>query len=333
MAWFNHRSIIGTTRGNRLSPACCSFAGRCDPLPNRRYKNEQTIGNPQVAGKSCEPLRSGSMIKNITSGLCALSLAAISVAIAPGADAQTINLALGGNTSYDKWETSALTAGANNAGYDPSEHFPGFGSPSPWPRTIASSLGGDAELDKVNGTGNPLSGSIYFGGFSTAPNVSAGTLAVIDNNPLANLKTVVFQLEIGEAAGYDLYDDPVAGATPVLYYTTEGNRIALDGPAFSFTLVNQVDNGTFEAPTGTEPLYLNTWAFQWDLSDVTTPITSLEIEFTGVQHAQVYSLQLDQSDVAHADNVAAIPEPGTWSLLLMTGVGAAILLRRKLRPA
>ncbi|HWL51593.1 MAG TPA: PEP-CTERM sorting domain-containing protein [Chthoniobacteraceae bacterium] len=271
------------------------------------------------------------MIKNITSGLCALSLAVIATAIAPSAEAQTINLSLNGNTSYDKWETAALTANANNKPGEP--NFPGFGNAAAWPRTIASNLGGDAELDKVDGTGNPASGSIYFGGTGSIPNDPKGTLVVRDNTPLANLKTVVFQLQIGEATGYDLYDDPVNGADPVLYYTTGGNRIALEGPAFSFTLINQVDNGIFEAPTGPEPLYLNTWAFQWDLSGVTTPITLLEIEFTGVEHAQLYSLQLDQSDFAYQNNVAAIPEPSTWSLLFVVGVGTVVLLRRKPRLA
>ena len=239
------------------------------------------------------------------------------VSLAFTAYAAPIPIALSGNTQNDGWTNPALTAAAN-PGYG---SFPGSGA---WPAPIQSNVGGDAYLSKVsNGTGGgpyPASGSIYFGGFSGDANVNGGTLSVTDATPLANLQTVVFQIEIGEASTYDFYN----GVLPTLSYNGGTQFLTAD-----YVSLSQVFNGTVEMPTGTEPIYINTYALQWDLSGISETISTFSISFSGVQHSQVYSMQLDQSDTM----TQAVPEPSTYALMAL---GAGVVcwhLRRKARLA
>ncbi len=237
------------------------------------------------------------------------------VSLALTLQAAPVAIDLDGNTQNDRWTNSALTSGAN-PGYGT---FPGSGN---WPAPIQSNVGGDATLNKTaNGAGGgpyPASGSIYFGGFSGDQNVNGGTLAVTDNSPVANLQTVVFQLEIGEASTHDFYN----GVLPTLSYNGGNQMLSAD-----YISLSQVFNGTVEMPTGTEPLYINTYGLQWDLSGISETITSFTISFNGVQHAQVYSMQLDQSDTF----TQAVPEPSTYALFAVAGAFVCWRLRRRAR--
>jgi hypothetical protein len=235
----------------------------------------------------------------------------------PGA--ALMNPVMSGNTSYDGW--IGLTA-ANYAGYG---GFPGTGA---WPagvgsnRTTANTFNktepGDAELIKVsNGTGGGpyLAGaSIYFGGFSGDFNNYGGTLGVTDATPVANLANVVFQVQIGEAWTHDFYND----ALPTLSINGGAQHIV----PTKTVVVERFYNGTVDMPTGPEDVYINTYALQWDLRGVTDPITSIRVEFTGVQHAQVYGAQLNQSDV-----YTTIPSVST-GVIFTGGVVAAVRRRR-----
>lgn len=220
-----------------------------------------------------------------------------------------------GNTQYDGWIGFSST---NYPGYGA---FPGT---APWPasigsnRTLANTFNanepGDASLAKVaNGSGGGpyvASGSVYFGGFSPNSNTNGGTLAVVDPTPVANLQNVVFQIQISEAWGYDFFDDIL----PVLSYNGGGQGLAA---TTAFT-VERFYNGTVQMPTGPEDMYINTYLLQWDLTGVGVPITDFSIEFTGVQHAQLYGLRLDQSDV-----YTIVPAPGVMALAGVAGLAAA----------
>ena len=113
------------------------------------------------------------------------------------AQIQVVNFGSGSSDS-DAWvNVNAL----NFPGYG---RYPGY---SAWPAPIGSNrIGpGNADLNRVEGvttTGGPYlsMSSIYFGG--------VGTLRVSDSIALANLKTLTFQIQIGEAFGYDLYSAP-----------------------------------------------------------------------------------------------------------------------------
>jgi hypothetical protein len=230
-----------------------------------------------------------------------------------------INFNPGDTVSYDGWRN--LT-NVNFPGYS---GFPGF---SGWPGPIGSNAAGsgDANLNKVgNGPGGgPYVGgeSIYFGGTSNVPNTLGGTLSVTDSTIISDLNTVVFQIQIGEAFGYDLYN----GAPPTLM-VNGSTPITLQYSG----LIAHVDTGTtFPTPDGPEIVYLNTWGFQYDLSGISEPITSLTIQFSGVQHSQVYALQLNQSSGIYSNSL--VPEPST-ALLGCFGLGLALVSRRRRKVA
>jgi hypothetical protein len=236
-----------------------------------------------------------------------LSVLALLFLLAPVAQASPIDPGLSGNTQYDGW--ADLTA-ANNPGY------PGFPGSAPWPAPIGSNQtgSGDADLDKVAGNAYPASAAIYFGGFGSAPNTYAGTLELSDATPVADVETIILQVEIGEALGYDFYDD----VFPTLSYN--GGTQAL-GPDNTF-LVDQVLDGYVDTPAGPQPVYINTWMVQWDARSLGA-ISDFAIEFSGVEHSQVYALRLDQSDVY------AIPEPGSAALCLVGLAGLALASRKR----
>ncbi len=259
----------------------------------------------------------------------AVSMLAAFALTASLATATPIAIALTGNTSTDGWTNASLTIGSNSG-------FPGFPGTGAWPRPIESVVGGDAQLVKIaNGTGGgpyPAGGSIYYGGFSGEANTNGGTLAVTDATPVADLANVLFQIEIGEAWTYDFFNHEL----PTLTYSFESGNATIGATAWK--VIEKVENGTVEMPTGPdgamqdEPIYLNTYLLQWDLSGVTETITGISISFTAVQHAQLYALQLDQSSVytQHA-LLAAVPEPATYAAIIggLALVGVMILRRRK----
>ena len=231
------------------------------------------------------------------------------------------------NNEWRNLSSVAQNGVAGNVGY-PSF----FSSTSPWPSAINSQFntGGDAaQLTKVsNGVGGapyPAGGSLYFAGFSGDANLDGGTVRVTDSTPVAGLENVVFQVGIGEASTYDYFNR----AAPLLSYTTASGSFSSIAATYSETL-EKFFNGTVEMPTGTENIYINQYAYQWDLSGVTDAITSFNISFTGVQHAQVYGLTLSQSDVfSQAVNVTAVPEPETYAMMLAGLAGVVAMARRR----
>jgi hypothetical protein len=219
------------------------------------------------------------------------------------------------------WQSTLSSA------YNPG--YPGFiTSTSNWPAPIASkqgSTGHDAKLTKVaNGTSGgpfPSSSSLYFGSFTGGANALGGTLAVGDTTPLANLATLVFQLEIGEASGSDFWDSADAGDAgdlPVLSYNGGTQQLL---PTYA-AITKALDNGSFAPPGGTESstLYINTWLMQWDLSAIDN-ITDFSISFSAVAHTQLYAMRLDQGDTH-----TAVPEPAALGIAALSSL---LLLRRR----
>lgn len=226
---------------------------------------------------------------------------------------------LGTDSTYASWtELRGTTIPGSGS-------FPGSTMWAPVP----SQAGNDTNslLSKIsNGAGGGpygASGSIYFGGFSGDANVNGGTLAVGSTVPLDGLTTVLFQLQIGEATTYDFFNH----ALPTLSYTTSSGTVSSVAATYS-SLYNQFYNGTVTMPTGEEPLYTNSYALQWDLSGVSEDITSFSISFTGVQHAQLYGVSLQQGNEGNSSSIlpSAVPEP---SALLIGALGLLPLLRRK----
>lgn len=223
----------------------------------------------------------------------------------------------GGETSYSAWSN------VNSFNYFGYGSFPGN---QPWPSPIEATEGlVSASLNRTAGSptgGGPFlaSESIYFGNFAQIPNALGGTLQLFESSPILNLKTIVFQVQIGEATGFDFYQPT---GFPLLSINS-GSSVA----ATYTNLVDRYQNGVFPSPeTGEdEPVYVNTWAYQWN---ITEPITfdDYAIDFSAVTHAQVYALRLDGTSVLQPNQV--IPEPSTLGLLVLAATGTAMYIARK----
>jgi hypothetical protein len=230
-------------------------------------------------------------------------------------------ISLGGNTRSEGWDNlrNSVISGAGN--------HPGTAA---WTSSIASQTGdnaGSSSITKIaNGTGGgPYIGgsSLYFGGFSSVVNNFGGTVGVSTTGTgvLSGVQTLVFQVDIGAPWGYDFHDL----VAPTLSYTT--NEGTVNGVTASFiSLYGQVQNGTFATPGGDQPVYINSYALQFDLSGVEDPITEFTISINGVQHSQIYGMGLQQSDQAYSVSVLPVPEPST---ALLGALGALGLLRRR----
>jgi hypothetical protein len=215
------------------------------------------------------------------------------------ADVVPVQFDGGGNTSYDGWED--LT------GDNPDT--------SGWPGGIGSntSQSGDAELVGISVGPYPGWESIYFPSMTLNENDLGGTLAIRDTAPLTGVRTIVLQVKIGEAL---LHDFHAPSGYPVLKINQGGASIE---PAFS-TRLNQVPNGFYVRPNNEEyPIYINTWAFQWNLDQGVT-VDSFQIEFSAVTHAQVYALQLDQTFVLQPQQVFANNQLPPQIKLVSTGI-------------
>ena len=282
-----------------------------------------------------------------------------------------------GNTKYDGWYNLSLNSKtkivhgtsqtiAGNTGYPAV-----FTSGNPWPSPIYSQLQSDSgSRAGFNKTANGVSGmgpypagdSLYAISFGNTFNSRGGTFAITETNPVVDLSSVVFQIEIGNANGYDFYESDVltdantpwgsaanrqvGGLDPLLGRLPGGptifptlNLTFADSSTLAITanyaeLITQGSNGTIPMPTGPngemvdEDILINLYGFQWDLTNLgtTEAITGFTVDFSVVEHSQIYAMQLDQSDTFNQLISSQIPEPTS---LLMGSLGAVFLLRRR----
>ena len=219
----------------------------------------------------------------------------------------------GGSYSYDGWINLTVANFSEYGG------FPGSGA---WKDSIGSNAmgSGDSVLVRIAGapTGGgpfPSDNSIYFGSYQQNTNVLGGTLGILELTPVLNLKTVVLQIQIGEAVGYDFYEP---AGLPVIKVNGQTSAISA---SFEPVLLGSYQNGTYFSPVTEqdEPVYVNTWAFQWNL-DPAVAIRSFQIEFSAVTHAQVYALQLDQTSVLQSQQVFANNQLPPQIKLVSTGI-------------
>jgi hypothetical protein len=202
------------------------------------------------------------------------------------ADVMPVQFEGGGNTSYDGWKD--LTR----------DYYIDYGMGS-WPSGISSNPPqiGAAQLVKITGEAYPLNESIYFPSMNLNQNELGGTLAIQDSAPLAGVRTIVLQVKIGESL---LHDFHTPSGYPLLKINQGGTLIGTPiAPSFS-TKVDREPNGFYDK----YPIYINTWAFQWNLDQGFT-VGSFQIEFSAVTHAQVYALQLDQTSVLQSQQIFA----------------------------
>jgi hypothetical protein len=182
-----------------------------------------------------------------------------------------------------------------------------------WKRPMIANRGSkEGVLTKVaNGVGGgPYPADhLYFGGRSLERNTFGGTIKLAVT-PLPSLKKIVLQVQVTDAFGLDFYQP--GGAPDLLLNTTTSVATS----SIVRTQHEVLDPVNY---TGTlEDLYLNTYRYEWDVSLIQVPITSVEIQMSAVQHAEIYALQVDQADyppslkilsigpVVYQDNVSSL---------------------------
>ena len=230
-----------------------------------------------------------------------------------------VNFSGGGTTSYSAWSN------INSFNYTGYGSFPGN---APWPAPIRATQGStNSTLNRIAGSptgGGPFlaSESIYFGNFAQVPNALGGTLRLSNGVSLTNIKTLVFQIQIGEATGYDFFEP---AGLPKL--TINGLTNASSFSTFT-NLVTRFQNGVFPSPeTGQdEPVWINTLAYQWNITNASS-ITNYHVDFSGVTHSQVYAMRWDGTTVLQSTPV--IPEPSTLGLLLLAAAATSGYVLRK----
>lgn len=249
---------------------------------------------------------------------------ALSATVAVSAQANFVAAGLGGTTSFDAWdELSRSTPQVANA----NPPFPGFPGNTPWPEAIESVLTqgtaessdddptGDATFNKTSGFGYPAGGSIYSSPFGT------GTYIVEDLTPVADLATVVFQIQIGQGTGSGpgIFDPWLTGVPTLTVDTTTAIGISVS-PSNTAILSQGIGDSDFG------PINIGVLGVQWDVTGISDPITSFGVEFgpSGTS-STILALQLDQSDTF---SVAPIPEPTSLALI---GLGGLAMLGRTRR--
>jgi hypothetical protein len=194
-----------------------------------------------------------------------------------------------GSSAFDGW------VNMNGTSFSGLSFFPGS---SEWtgPAVSNQSGSGDAELNKSIGSAFFATYSLYFLSFIQEENEFGGALRVSDATPHEGVRTIVLQIQIGEALGYDFYDP---AGWPVL--KLNGSTMSIS-PNWT-TLLNRYQNGFFTSPETEEdePIFINTYAFEWNIGADST--TLIEIDFSAVAHAQIYEMRLDQSTAVMTQSI------------------------------
>ncbi|MFT7721324.1 MAG: PEP-CTERM sorting domain-containing protein [Roseateles sp.] len=158
---------------------------------------------------------------------------------------------------------------------------------------VAGSDGG-AVLKRLSGTYYPASFGLYSYSSDSAFGINVASA-------VAALSSVTLQSFVSVDTSQGVTGLSSAAYLPTLSYNGGTQRLAA---VYTLTPVSggyDID-GT---PLTANPNNPNYGVFSWDLSSVTTPITSFNVNFGITQHANVLAFQLDQ--------VAAVPEPGSYA--------------------
>ncbi|MEM7469355.1 MAG: VPLPA-CTERM sorting domain-containing protein [Pseudomonadota bacterium] len=208
-------------------------------------------------------------------------------AVTLSAHATFVDPNFSGASEYEGWSDMTRT---RLPGYpDPTM---GGSSTDLWPMPIAPNdpgSAGNAEFDKISGGGYPAGSSIY-------NSFTPGNFTITNDNPLANLATVLFQIETGASIV----------SAPVLNYNGGTQAMTAD---ITFNGTGPIDN---------------TYGFQWDLSGVVDVITSFDIDWGTSAFAANYAMQLDS-----ADSFSPVPVPAAFWLLVSACGGLFGATRRR----
>jgi hypothetical protein len=174
---------------------------------------------------------------------------------------------------------------------------------------------GDATFKRTSGTAYPASTGLYeWGGPRSTFEISI--------DAVENLSSITFQSLVNVSIGANnIWGLLSANNLPQLSFNGGNQLLAATTQASSSVAFTDM-TGTPTAATADNPNYS---VFTWDLSSITTPITSVRLTFATDAHAQGLAFQVDQIAVA------AVPEPGTYAMMA-GGLGLmGLMLQRRRR--
>ncbi|WP_309385292.1 hypothetical protein [Cerasicoccus frondis] len=223
------------------------------------------------------------------------------ISVVPTVANAVLNPGFAGTTEsaawYDLNRDNPLLSEAN--GYNHNYQTPTLG----WAQPLADMTGTtSATLDKITGT------DLYVAGGGLFSFSGDGTLFVSDASPIANLQTILFQVDINNVVGTESFV-----SVPTLFLNGSTDPIAAD-----FT--DSISGGLSFAEDST--LFL----FQWDLSDA-GPISSYEIDWTTGAYYYNYEISVDTSDTAYT--AMTVPEPQTYAMIAGFGVLCIAVIRKR----
>ncbi|GAB7563137.1 hypothetical protein LG202_11760 [Methylobacillus methanolivorans] len=162
--------------------------------------------------------------------------------------------------------------------------------------TVANVTGSDdATLKLVSGNYSPASAGLY----------GSGYLTFTDNTVANDITSIVFQGIINDFYNIPGFGSGVPFSISLNY--NDGNQ------AIAGTLVSFVDTNAVA----------DYYQYTWDLSGISSPITSYTLNFN-IGFSQSLAFQVDQ--------VAAVPEPSTYAMLML-GLGAVGFAARRRKQA
>jgi len=169
------------------------------------------------------------------------------------------------------------------------------------PLTTAQLAAGTA--GNVAGSGDALltqvSGSYYPAGFGL---YGDGNLTFTDNTVASNISALAFQGIVND------FNASFGGEAYTITLSYNGGSQAIAG-----TLVNFVNTGTVD----------DYYYYSWDLSGVSTPITSYTLSFSA-GFSQALAFQVDQ-----VASVSSVPEADSYAMMMLgLGVMGAVVRRR-----
>jgi len=245
-----------------------------------------------------------------------LALGVAGTTLLPAQTLPFIDPNFSGITQYDGWEN------LNAVAYPPPT-YPHYTSTDPF--SIASNQPGSngAMLNKVSGAGGPmdpdLGNYIYvFGGMSSDATVTTASFSITDSAVVSGLQNVFLQTMMVGASTLPggEYMEFSNGIFPVLNYNG-GIQNLVATNTFYF---GEIDVEGIGFGDGT----IFHRGFQWDLSGILDPVTSIEITWNNSPHSQIYGVQLDQSDT-----YSVIPEPSVFALVFLALLCGVICYRNR----
>jgi hypothetical protein len=152
---------------------------------------------------------------------------------------------------------------------------------------------GDALLKQVTGSYYPAGFGLY----------GDGNLTFTDNTIASNIGSLVFQGIVND------FNASFGGEAYTITLSYNGGSQAIAGSLVNFTSTNTVDDY---------------YRYSWDLSGVTTPITSYTLNFSA-GFSQALAFQVDQVAA-----VSSVPEADSYAMMLLgLGVMGVVARRRK----